>query len=69
VEQVELEEVEAVGNDRVYSLGSFLKLLDDDIVASDALEAGSDRLVAGEAWGWVWWFLLVLWSHCSDTKR
>jgi hypothetical protein len=26
-------------------------------------------LVAGEAWDWVWWFLLVLWSHCSDTKR
>ncbi len=38
MEQVELEEVETVCHDRVGSLSSFLKLFDDDIVASDALE-------------------------------
>ncbi len=45
MEQVELEEVETVCHDRVGSLSSFLKLFDDDIVASDALEACLDRLV------------------------
>ncbi len=58
VEQVELEELEAVGHDRVGPLGSGLKFLDDDIVASDAFETRLYRLLVGfRIELCFWWFL------------